>query len=105
MVQVAKIRGKGKERKLGLEREVSSSMDANMPIKKTSGHLARLKKKSGDGSPCRQMFHGIESRAMQIIFSPGFLFGLENTTPRAHLEEMCVVREGRTLAVAAVLLG
>lgn len=77
-----------------------------MPIKKTSGHLARLKKKSGDGSPCRQMFHGIENRAShKIIFSPGFLFGLENTTSRVHLEEMCVVREGRTLAVAAVLLG
>lgn len=52
------------------------------------------------------MFHGIENRAShKIIFSPGFLFGLENATSRAHLEEMCVVREGRTLALAAVLLG
>lgn len=78
-----------------------------MPIKKASGHLAGLKKKkSGDGSPCRQTFHGIENRAShKILLSPGFLFGLENATPRAHLEETCVVREGRARAQAAVLFG
>lgn len=50
------------------------------------------------------MFHGIENRAShKIVLSPGFLFGLEDATSRAHLEEMCVVRQGRALAPAAVL--
>lgn len=80
-------------------------MDAHMPIKKASGHLAGLKKKPGDGSPCRQMYHSIENRSShKTIFSPGFLFGLENAPSRVHLEEMCVVRT-RALALAATLLG
>lgn len=50
------------------------------------------------------MFHGTENRAShKLILSPGFLFGLEDATSRAHLEKMCVVREGRVLAPTAVL--
>lgn len=39
--------------------------------------------------------HGTENRAShKLTSSPGVLFDLEDTV-RAHLEEMCMVREGR----------